>query len=294
MRITVGVLLSILTGAIAQNNAATLSEDDRLNKFVELLDRAGIAASAGETIFAPTTEAFQTFREEDVGLWNKYVKQPEFFLHLRELMSWHLVTQGRFTVDEIFDGNRVFLENAKGNITVDQRFKKLDNLPKSSIIEGNITTSDGIIHVTDQVMVPPYLGMNMIEQMLDDQSAKFAFTTMANLALHVGLDEKINAMYENGLTFLVPPNRRFNRAQIDVPSLLEPEMFNYTRDFVLCHMIKNNYYEAGVFAFNKENEQEQFLVTSELGTSLWITTTEDRLRFQSTDVLLYDQATKNG
>ena len=117
---------------------------------------------------------------------------------------------------------------------------------------------------------------------------------MANLALYVGLEDRINAAYDNGLTFLVPPNRRFNRAEINVPHMLQPSMFNYTRDFILCHMIRGNYHEAQVFAMNEASGEDQILVTSELGTRMWITTTEDHLRFQSQKLLLTDQPSDNG
>jgi hypothetical protein len=138
------------------------------------------------------------------------------------------------------------------------------------------------------------LGNNLIAQLLDDRSWVFAYSNMANLALYVGLDERINAVYEHGLTLLVPPNPRFNRAEIDIPKLLTPEMFNYTRDFILCHMIVDNYHEAQVFALNEENDRDQFLVLSELGTHMWITTTDDMLRFQSIEVLVADQPSYNG
>jgi transforming growth factor-beta-induced protein len=290
--ILVSVLLAVSYGQT--NNAGTLSNDGRLTKFIQLLDRAGISPSAGETIFAPTNEALNAFRDDDVGLWNKYASQAEFYVHLRDLLLWHFVTEGRFTFDQIFDGGRQFLENQQGNITISQQFKKIDNVPAAAFIEANISTSDGIVHVIDDVIMPPYLAMNIIEQLLDDRTAKFAFSTMANLALYVGLDEQINKMFEHGITLLVPPNRRFVRAQIDVPSLLTEEMRNYTRDFVKCHMIVDNYYEAGMFAYNSEMDQEQILVTSELGTSMWITTTDEIFRFQSTKVILADQPAKNG
>jgi uncharacterized surface protein with fasciclin (FAS1) repeats len=276
------------------NNAGTISNDDRLSKFVQLLDRVAISPSSGKTIFAPTTDAWQVFREEDVDLWNKYASQAEFYVQLRELLMWHFVTEGSFTFDEIFDGSRGHLENSMGNITIDQTFQKIDNVPASAFLEANVTTSDGIIHILDRVIVPPYLGQNLIEQMLDDRNAKFAFSTMANLALWAGLEDEINGIYEHGITLLVPPNRRFNRAEIDVPNLLTAEMRSYTRDLVLCHMIKDIYHEAAVFATHKEEDTQQSLVVSELGTHMWITTTEDRLRFQSTEVIVFDQAAKNG
>jgi uncharacterized surface protein with fasciclin (FAS1) repeats len=278
------------------NNAGTLQNDDRFNKFMQLMDSVGLSPTLGETILAPTTDAWNAYREQDMGIWNKYVQQANFFVHLRELLLWHLVTEGRFTFDEIFNGQRKFMESTKGNLTIYQNFNipRVDNVPSSAFSERDIATTDGVLHVLDQVIVPPYLAVNIIEQLLDDYSNKFAFTTMANLALYVGLNDEIDAMYENGITFLVPPNRRFNRAQIDVPTLLTDEMRSYTRDFVKCHMIMDNYHESGVFAYNDELEQEQLLVTTQLGTSLWITTTGGRLRFQSTELLLTDQVAKNG
>ena len=130
--------------------------------------------------------------------------------------------------------------------------------------------------------------------MQNDRSAKFALSNMANLALHVGLDEQLNAFYENGITFLVPPNRRFNRVEIDVSEMLLEENRASTRDFVLSHMIQYNYPSAHVFALNEENEREQFLINSLYGTNMWVTTTESKLRFQSADVLVPDQPTRNG
>jgi uncharacterized surface protein with fasciclin (FAS1) repeats len=291
------VLLLLLFGTSAQaqlNNAGVIQSDDRLTKLVQLLDRAGLSPSVGVTILAPSTDAFNNFRENDISIWNKYAQQSEWFIHLRDLLLWHFVTDGPLTFEDIFNGGRKFLENSNGNITIDQQIQMLDNVPATSFAETNISTSDGIVHVIDKVIIPPYLGQNLIPHLLDDRHWDFAFSTMANIALNLGLDEEINRLYENGLTFLVPPNRRFNRAEIDVPSLMTEEMRSYATDFVRCHMIMDNYYEAGIFAFNQENQQSQFLVKSMLGTSLWITTTENKLRFQSTDVVLADQAARNG
>lgn len=293
---TLLVCLGWFSGGQAQiNNEGTISNDDRLDEFERMLNRVGVSPAVGRTIFAPSDDAFDAWRENDEDIYTRYTTQAEFFVHLKEMLVWHLVTEGGFSTDQIFNGDRQFLENGIGNITIDQRFKTLDNVAFSSFEEANITTAQGYLHVINDIIVPPYMAVNMIEHMLKrDISVKFAYSTMANLALHAGLDEKIDAMYENGLTFLVPPNRRFNRAQIDAPRLLTPEMREYTKDFVLAHLIMDNYYEAGVFAFNEQNNQQQFLVTSELGTHMWITTSEGRLRFQSRELILTDQVARNG
>jgi uncharacterized surface protein with fasciclin (FAS1) repeats len=276
------------------DNAATLQNDSRLSKFVQLLDRAGISPTIGETIFAPSNDAYDRIEAEDTLRWRKYTQQAEFFIHVRDLLLWHLVTEGRFTLNDIFNGQRETLENQLGNITVNQQLRRLDNVSDTDIVESDVETSQGIIHVIDQVILPPYLGMNMIENLLQDRPFDFALTTMVSLALWAELDDELNGVYENGITFLVPPNRRFNRAQINVGLLMTEEMREYTRDFVRSHMIQRNYYEAGIFALSEETNDDQFLETSMLGTHIWITTTENKVRFQSTDVLLFDQPTQNG
>jgi uncharacterized surface protein with fasciclin (FAS1) repeats len=277
----------------AQNVATIVSSNEELTEFSGYLDALGISPGSGETIFAPTNSAFTKWGEEHERLWQLY-QEPEWFLHLREIMLWHLVKEGQFTTDQIFNGNRILMENEKGNITIDQRLSEVDGVPRSALTGPDITASDGIVHVTDQLIIPPYMRLSIIDQMLRDQSLRFAFSTMANLALFVGLDEDIEKIFEDGLTFLVPLNIRFNRAEVNVPSLLTEERREYTRDFVLCHVIGDNLYESTVYAIQQDAGVEQMLVKSWLGTDMWITTTEGYVRFQSTSVIVPDQVAMNG
>lgn len=259
-----------------------------------MLERAGINSNQALTMFAPTSDAFEKFRASNPAKFGKWMEKPEYFVHLKQLLEWHLVTEGIYSVDQIFDGSRTAMENLQGNITINQQVKKIDNVDSTEFAESDIATAEGYLHALDNVIVPPFLGQDLIYQLLNDRSYVFALSNMANLALHVGLEDRINADYEKGLTFLVPPNRRFNRAEVDIPKLLSDEMFNYTRDFVLCHMIVDMYHEAGVFAQNDASDEDEFLVTSELGTHMWITTTEDKLRFQSIEVLIPDLPAEHG
>ena len=287
------VFASSSSSVNGQNVANVVRSNPELTRFSAFLDEAGISPGLGETIFAPSNAAFDKYGSDFPRLWELYQK-PVWFLHLREIMLWHLVTEGQFMTKDIFDGGRTQLEVSKGNITISQRTSTLDGVPRALISEPNITASDGIVHVVSQVIIPPFMRLTLIEQMLDDQSMKFAFSTMANLALFVGLDEEIEKIFEDGLTFLVPLNIRFIRAEVNVVKLLTEESREYTKDFILCHVIGDNLYESTVFAIQKEAEVEQMLVSSWLGTDMWITTTENILRFQSTKVILADQLASNG
>jgi uncharacterized surface protein with fasciclin (FAS1) repeats len=278
----------------ASTNQVTMNNDERLKQFSSLLSKAGIDPATALTMFAPTNQAFAKFETNDPVRFEKWMQRPEYFIHLKQMLEWHLVTEGAFNFNQIFDGSREAMENSQGNITIDQRFKRIDNVDSQDFAQSDIVTAEGVMHALDSVIIPPFLGDDLISQLLQDRSYVFALSNMANLALHVGLADRLNDDYENGLTFLVPPNRRFNRAEIDIPKMLSPEMFNYTRDFILCHMVMDIYHEAQVFARNEANDEDQFLVISELGTHMWITTTEDKLRFQSVEVLVPDLPSNNG
>lgn len=278
-------------------NNVVLSNDGRLSKFKQYLDKAGISPSIAKTIIGPTTVAFDNFRLNKTVDFDKWLTYPEFFVHFKDLMEWHMVTEDNHTREEIFDGRRWRMENPQGFIMVDQEFQKMDNVHRADWVDQDILTSEGVVHVISQVMLPPFFGYDMITQLLNSRSEKFSFSNMANLALHVGLEDRINDAhdeYEKGITFLVPPNRRFNRAEIDIPKMLTKEMYNYTKNFVLCHMIRDNWHVAQIFAINENTGIDQFLVKSELGTHMWITSTEDMIRFQSQELLLPDQPTPNG
>ena len=275
------------------NVATIIRTRPDLGDFANFLNSVGVPPGLGLTVFCPQNKAFDAYGVQEPILWPKY-QRPEWLLHLREICQWQLVTEGQYTLDAIFNGQRTLIANSIGNITIDQKAGTLDGVSKNAIVEPNISATDGIAHIMDQLIVPPFLEVDIIQRMLTFVGPKFAYSTMANLAVFVGLDAEINKIYDNGFTMLVPTNRRFNRASIDVPSLLTDKMKNYTRDFILCHLVMDNYYESSVFAMQQQQGIQEMLVTSLLGTNLWITTTNDMLRFQSVPVIDPDQLARNG
>jgi uncharacterized surface protein with fasciclin (FAS1) repeats len=288
-------MLSVITPVSAQSsNQVTIQNDARLARIRDLIERTGVLPNDGKTLFLPTGEGLDKFQQDYADFFQKYNNQPEFSPHLKQLISWHFVTEGAFAFDQIFDGSRTAIRNNAGNITIEQRTQTLDGTPATAIIERDIQTTQGYIHIMDQLIIPPFMGFNLIQGLLDTVNGQFAYSTMANLALYAQLDDRLNSVYENGLTLLVPPNIRFTRAEMDIPSLLTPEMFNFTRDFVLAHMIDKNWHEKAVYDYHNELREDQHLVISGLGTHMWVTTTERKLRFQSIDVLLPDQPSNYG
>mmetsp|Transcript_34263 Transcript_34263/g.82522 ORF Transcript_34263/g.82522 Transcript_34263/m.82522 type:complete len:713 (-) Transcript_34263:171-2309(-) len=293
--VVLATMMSTQVVTAQSSNNVVIGNDERLTRFSSLLDRTGAKVNDAKTLFLPTGDGLNKFQKDYPEYFQKYNSQPEFLPHLRRLIQNHLVSEGAYTYEQIFDGSRNGMKNVLGdNITIEQRTQTIGGTPGTAIVERNIETAQGYIHIMDQLIIPQFMGYNLIQMLLETSFEQFAYSTMANIALYVELDDRLNDVYENGLTLLVPPNIRFNRAEIDVPALLTPESFNFTRDFILTHMVKRNEHENGVFGYHEQIGEDQHLVLSELGTHMWITTTGKKLRFQSIDVLVPDQPTNNG
>mmetsp|Transcript_45248 Transcript_45248/g.109518 ORF Transcript_45248/g.109518 Transcript_45248/m.109518 type:complete len:696 (-) Transcript_45248:3399-5486(-) len=293
----------VVTNVNAQttSNAGYLESDPEMARFLFFLNRIGLSPGDGDIIMAPVNEAFGNLDKADhpqYEVWLKYKEQPEFIMHLKHVITSHVLLGDEvgvpLRVGEIWDNSRTDLRTASsglvGNATITQDPKMIEDVPFSAIVSADIATTDGYINALSEVIWPRYLADGIINQLFDDRSWKYAFTTMANLILHTGMEDKIDAIYDNGLTLLVPPNRRFNRGEIDLPLLLSNDMFDYCKEFVLSHMVSYIHHSQSIFA----KEETQYLLISERKTHLWVATTENQIRFQSELVLLFDQVSRAG
>jgi uncharacterized surface protein with fasciclin (FAS1) repeats len=282
--------LLFLAKAQQQSNAQFLNENVQTKKFVELLDSVGVSPSLGKTIFAPVDDAWNSVEQQFPQLWNRYNAQPEFIIHLKHLVSYHLAIEEELSTDQIWDGTRDSIRNEFGNMTVSQSPQAIDGVPRSAMINSNVNTTDGVINVMSEIIWPPYLRSGIVNQLFEDRSWKYAYTTMANLILHVGMEEEIDRLYPNGITLLVPANRRFNRGELNIPKMLTIAEFENTKDFIKCHMVKYIHTSQSLYG---NDETEGTLVTA-LGTNLWWTTTENQVRFQSEKTLILDNPSRDG
>eukprot|EP00980_Cylindrotheca_fusiformis_P012195 scaffold2962_cov126-Cylindrotheca_fusiformis.AAC.11 len=291
-------LLAMVGFSNAQNSiAGTLNSNPDLSKFIFYLNTIGLSPGDADMVFAPTNEAWDALQQPDhpnYEVWQKYTTQPEFIIQLVHVVSEHSAFGDEvgtpLTTAQIFGDGRSYIKSHFGNVTISQSPAMIDDAPRSAITSPDIEATDGLVNIMSQVLWPQYLADGIVNQLFDDRSWKFAFTTMANLILHVGLEDKIDAEYDHGITMLVPPNRRFNRGEINIPLLLTNEMFDYTTEFVQCHLVKYIHHSQSIYA----KEETQWLLISELKTHLWVATTENQIRFQSQKVLLEDQPARFG
>ena len=283
---------------------AILGVQQELSTFVENLLAFDLTefTETAQTIFVPTNAAFAAFAQEDPDEFQQYfssTKDERYRRHAKEILLHHFASESDYGLEEIFGSSRIPTESIYvGNITIFN--ETLDGVVgRDDILRTEInSTPDGderplvLFHILERLIVPVPLQNSISKRLIDDMAGVFSISTMANLALNTGLEDKLDGI--DGRTLLVAPNQMYEI--LDGPEYLTPERIEYTRDFVLAHLIDNIYFTDDFLLMLDEGATQEVLVTSMLGTSIWISKSSDdqQLRFQGVDILVPDQITRNG
>lgn len=128
--------LSTLASAIAETG---LSED--------------LSAGGPYTIFAPTDEAFAALPEDT----RQELLLPENRELLRDVLTYHVVP-GQLTADQLASSEIQSLEGTPLTITVDQASNAVQ-VNNASVTQPDLLASNGVVHVVDQIILPPNVSM---------------------------------------------------------------------------------------------------------------------------------------
>jgi uncharacterized surface protein with fasciclin (FAS1) repeats len=128
--------LSTLTTAIT---AAGLTED--------------LAGNGPYTIFAPSDQAFAALPVEN----QQQLLQPENQDALRQLLTYHVVAD-ELTSDQLSTGQVSSLEGTPLNVSVDQANAQVQ-INNAVVTQADIPASNGVVHIVDQVILPPNVSL---------------------------------------------------------------------------------------------------------------------------------------
>src|SRR5690606_23101788 len=127
---------------------------ERLTEAVQAAGLADELASGDYTLFAPNASAFQTLLNDlDISYTDLLANQSL----LTEVLSYHLVP-GTVTADDILTGAGPLttLNGATINFGFNPDTSRVTiNGGKASVEQPNIFASNGIMHVIDNVLLPP-------------------------------------------------------------------------------------------------------------------------------------------
>ena len=141
---------TMMEEVMAGDIVAIASETEGFSTLVAALSAAGLVETLqGEgpfTVFAPTDDAFAALPE---GLLEKLLL-PENVGVLTSILTYHVVS-GKVMSTDIMAGDVPSVEGSAITLTTDYGVQVNDAL----VISADIEASNGVIHVIDQVIVPP-------------------------------------------------------------------------------------------------------------------------------------------
>jgi uncharacterized surface protein with fasciclin (FAS1) repeats len=127
--------------------------NSKFSTLVAAVQAAGLADTlAGEgpfTVFAPTNEAFDALPKGTV----ENLLKPENRAALQKVLTYHVVP-GNLMAKDLRSGKVATVEGNSVAVQVSQAGVKINNV---NVIQADVNAKNGVIHVVDQVLLPPGL-----------------------------------------------------------------------------------------------------------------------------------------
>lgn len=139
------------TASTEKNIVAVAQETPDLSTLVEAVSAAGLVATLEEpgpyTVFAPTNQAF-----EALGGTLETLLEPENKAELAEILTYHVVP-GELTSSELSDGQ--MLESVQGGSLEVKITEGEVTVNGATVAIPDVEASNGVVHVIDEVLIPP-------------------------------------------------------------------------------------------------------------------------------------------
>ncbi|MFW5742250.1 MAG: fasciclin domain-containing protein [Spirochaetota bacterium] len=224
MRMLLSVLLMVVVGAVGFATGAieyagpieTARDEGDLSAFldaVEAADLSGVLRGAGPiTVFAPTDRAFDLLPE---GVLDALLADRDA---LREILRYHIVPAAVRTdqIDAVHEeltlqGEPLSLAWRNGTIHANH----------AALIRPDLETSNGVMHVIDQVLIPPSIDLARLlaDDLYETIAAHERLTTLARAIREAGIEDTFAS--EGPFTVFAPSDAAFEKLPPGaLPSLL--------------------------------------------------------------------------
>jgi uncharacterized surface protein with fasciclin (FAS1) repeats len=174
--------------------------DNQFSILTSALTKAGLVSTlqgAGPfTVFAPTNAAFNK-----AGITSLDGLSAEA---LRPILTSHVLS-GNVKAADVKSGgaktvntnNDIFLSKNSDGVFINGNVK---------VVSADVTASNGVIHVIDNVIMPP--ARNIVEEAVNGPD-KALFTELVDLVVAAGLQTTLSTATTNGFTVFAPTNAAF-------------------------------------------------------------------------------------
>ncbi len=187
----------------------TASEAGNFTILLQALEEAGLTSTlegpGAFTVFAPTDDAFNAFLTENNLTAQDLLDDPE----LSSILLYHVLDGSVYSYDllaefDSYDNNPLFFETLNGS-ELKLFFNESDalsiNFETTNVITTNILANNGVIHVIDEILLPPG---NVAEVL----TAEGEFTTLLAALDETELDTVLLGL-EDEFTLFAPTDDAF-------------------------------------------------------------------------------------
>nr|XP_027225410.1 transforming growth factor-beta-induced protein ig-h3-like isoform X2 [Penaeus vannamei] len=227
------VLNQVLLPPENLGNLAEVLTGEGFSQLVDLVVAAGLADTVSNggpfTIFAPTNEAFQAL---DADLVTSLVSDPE---RLKKVLLYHVVSGSVLSSDLSGSAMVPSVQGAPLKVSLEENSDKTTvTVNGAPVTRADVPASNGVVHVIDQVLLPPE-EMGNLAEVLSAQG----FTQLVDLVVAAGLADTVS----NGgpFTIFAPTNKAFqavDKATLDT-LLANPDML---KSVLLYHVVPSAVY----------------------------------------------------
>lgn len=205
------------------------ASDNQFSTLVAALTKADLVStleSAGPfTVFAPNNEAFSKAGITDLSGLSKEALTP--------ILTSHVIS-GEVMSDDVSSG-KASTVNAQNDIYLSVNNQGVFINGKIKVITTDLDASNGVIHVIDNVIVPP--SKSLVEIALDDPN----FSELVSLvqAADPAVVAALSNASENGLTVFAPTNAAFEKLYQITPksTLTDPSNRALLTSVLLYHVV---------------------------------------------------------
>jgi uncharacterized surface protein with fasciclin (FAS1) repeats len=236
-----------------------------------------VGALQGEgpfTVFAPTDEAFAKLPKGTV----ETLLKPENKARLAAILTYHVVP-GEVPAKSVLTGAPLATLNGQRlGVSIEKR-TGVARVEQAAIVGSDIRTSNGIIHVIDEVILPS--DANLVSTAVEAGS----FGTLVAAAKAAGL---VDALTGDGpLTVFAPTDEAFAKLPAGtVETLLKPENKDQLASILLFHVVSGRVYSDQAATLSSAPSLE--------GSSLRFAFRGEGLTVQGANIVAADVEASNG
>lgn len=228
--------------------AAVATRD--LSTLVAAVKAAGLVATLSGpgpfTVFAPTNAAFAAIGKDTLATLLK----PENKQKLVDILEYHVV-KGSVVAADLSDGQTVTtLEGQDLIFTVDPGYVGVsnDDGTEAEVVKADIKVSNGVVHVIDQVLLPPGFEVPTAAATLPNiVGTAVATTDLSTLVAAVKAAGLVATLSSPGpFTVFAPTNTAFAKIQPVVTKLLLPKNKALLAKLLTYHVLAGKVMAAAI------------------------------------------------